>query len=63
MSWMRFLQRLIAPPRSRRSNVHLKAGDIVVQRGTIHGWSNRGSLVCRMLFVLIDGRHSGDVPP
>jgi quercetin dioxygenase-like cupin family protein len=43
-------------------DVHLKAGDIVVQRGTIHAWSNRGSSACRMLFVLIDGRYSGDVP-
>jgi naringenin degradation protein FdeH len=44
-------------------DVHLKAGDIVVQRGTIHAWSNRGTSVCRMLFVLIDGRYTGDVPP
>jgi uncharacterized cupin superfamily protein len=43
-------------------DVHLKAGDIVVQRGTIHAWSNRGPSACRMLFVLIDGRYSGDVP-
>ena len=43
--------------------VHLRAGDIVVQRGTIHAWSNRGPSVCRMLFVLIDGRYAGDVPP
>ena len=42
--------------------VHLKAGDIVVQRGTIHAWSNRGDSVCRMLFVLIDGRYGSDVP-
>ena len=43
--------------------VHLKAGDIVIQRGTIHAWSNRGTSVCRMLFVLIDGRYAGDLPP
>src|SRR5262245_19210663 len=42
--------------------VHLKAGDIVVQRGTIHAWSNRGNSVCRMLFVLIDGQYGSGVP-
>jgi mannose-6-phosphate isomerase-like protein (cupin superfamily) len=42
--------------------VHLKAGDVVVQRGTIHAWSNRGETVCRMLFVLIDGQYAGDAP-
>lgn len=34
----------------------LRAGDIVVQRGTNHAWSNRGSDPCVMAFVLIDGR-------
>jgi quercetin dioxygenase-like cupin family protein len=33
--------------------VHLKAGDVVVQRGTIHNWVNRGSQPCVMAFVLI----------
>lgn len=33
----------------------LKAGDVVIQRGTNHAWSNRSSEPCRMLFVLIDG--------
>jgi mannose-6-phosphate isomerase-like protein (cupin superfamily) len=31
----------------------LKAGDVVVQRGTNHAWVNRGADVCRMLFVII----------
>lgn len=35
----------------------LNAGDVVIQRGTNHAWSNRGSLPCRMLFVLIDGQY------
>jgi quercetin dioxygenase-like cupin family protein len=35
--------------------VHLKAGDVVIQRGTNHAWSNRSDRPCRMLYVLIDG--------
>ncbi len=35
--------------------VPLKAGDVVVQRGTIHAWANRSDNVTRMLFVLVDG--------
>ena len=34
------------------SVTHLKAGDIVVQRGTMHAWSNSGAGWSRMLFVL-----------
>jgi len=33
----------------------VRAGDIVVQRGTNHGWANRGSKICRIAFILIDG--------
>ena len=33
----------------------LKAGDVVVQRGTNHAWSNRSKEVCRMAFILVDG--------
>lgn len=36
--------------------IHLKAGDIVVQRGTNHAWSNRTEEMARMVFVLLDGR-------
>ena len=35
------------------ANVHLKAGDVIVQRGTIHNWINRGSEPCVIAFVLI----------
>ncbi len=38
------------------SVVHLKAGDVLVQRGTIHNWVNRGSQPCVMAFVLIDAK-------
>ncbi len=34
-------------------SVHLKAGDVLVQRGTIHNWVNRGTAPCRIAFVLI----------
>ncbi len=33
--------------------VHLKTGDVVIQRGTIHNWENRGTEPCLMAFVLI----------
>jgi hypothetical protein len=33
-----------------------RAGDIVIQRGTNHGWANRSDRNCRIAFVLIDGR-------
>jgi quercetin dioxygenase-like cupin family protein len=36
--------------------VHLKAGDVLVQRGTIHNWVNRGAEACVMAFVLIDAK-------
>ena len=32
----------------------MRAGDVVVQRGTSHAWSNRGDRPCRMAFVLLD---------
>jgi quercetin dioxygenase-like cupin family protein len=35
------------------SVVRLKAGDTVVQRGTIHNWANRGGEVCLIGIVLI----------
>jgi uncharacterized cupin superfamily protein len=33
-----------------------RAGDIVVQRGTNHGWANRSDKNCRIAFILIDGK-------
>ena len=35
------------------SSVHLQAGDVMVQRGTIHNWVNRGSVPCVLTVVLI----------
>jgi uncharacterized cupin superfamily protein len=34
--------------------VHVKAGDVVVQRGNNHAWVNRGTKPCKIAFVLID---------
>ena len=36
------------------SEVHLKAGDVVVQRGTNHAWVNRGTEPCKAIVVLVD---------
>lgn len=41
--------------------VHLKQGDVVVQRGTIHAWTNRTDTICRMAFILTDGRFDPDL--
>ncbi|HEY7649871.1 MAG TPA: cupin domain-containing protein [Methylomirabilota bacterium] len=38
------------------SSVHLKAGDVMVQRGTIHNWVNRGSAPCVLSVVLVDAK-------
>lgn len=38
------------------SEVQLKAGDVVVQRGTNHAWSNRGSETCLIAFILVDAQ-------
>jgi mannose-6-phosphate isomerase-like protein (cupin superfamily) len=36
------------------SEVHMKAGDFMVQQGTNHAWVNRSDKMCRIAFVLID---------
>ena len=36
-----------------KEEVHLKAGDVVIQRGTMHNWVNLGQEPCVMLFVLV----------
>jgi hypothetical protein len=36
--------------------VKLKAGDVLVQRGTIHNWVNRGTQACIIAFVLISAK-------
>jgi mannose-6-phosphate isomerase-like protein (cupin superfamily) len=36
--------------------VVLKTGDVVVQCGTNHAWSNRSNAPCTVAFILIDGK-------
>lgn len=36
--------------------VLLREGDVLVQRGTSHAWSNRGHEPCRMVAVMIDAQ-------
>jgi len=43
------------------SEVTLRAGDVVVQRGTNHAWANRSDSVCRVAFILIDGSFTDDL--
>jgi uncharacterized cupin superfamily protein len=38
------------------SEVHLRAGDVVVQRATRHDWANRGDRSCIVAFILLDAR-------
>jgi quercetin dioxygenase-like cupin family protein len=36
--------------------VHLEAGDVMVQRGTIHNWINRGPDSCVLAIVLVSAK-------
>ncbi|HEX9463755.1 MAG TPA: cupin domain-containing protein [Alphaproteobacteria bacterium] len=38
------------------STVKMKSGDVMIQRGTNHGWANRSNAPARLAFVLIDGQ-------
>jgi len=37
-------------------NVHLRAGDVLVQQATLHDWINRGTVACRIAFVLVPAK-------
>jgi mannose-6-phosphate isomerase-like protein (cupin superfamily) len=39
------------------SEVALRPGSVVIQRGTNHAWANRSQRPCRILFVLIDAAY------
>jgi quercetin dioxygenase-like cupin family protein len=41
------------------STVTLRAGDVLVQRGTNHAWANRSDAPARVAFVLIDAEPLG----
>ncbi len=43
------------------SETVLRAGDVVVQRGTSHRWENRSDATARMAFILIDGAFTADL--
>ncbi len=34
----------------------LKAGDVLIQRGTRHAWANRSGRAARIAFVLVDSQ-------
>jgi quercetin dioxygenase-like cupin family protein len=36
----------------------IKAGDILIQRGTNHAWANRSGKPARIAFVLIDAKRN-----
>jgi hypothetical protein len=36
--------------------VHLKQGDVLVQRGTIHNWVNKGKEPCVIAFTLVSAK-------
>jgi quercetin dioxygenase-like cupin family protein len=36
--------------------VRLKPGDVLIQRGTIHTWVNKGSVPAAIAFILIDAK-------
>lgn len=38
------------------TEVHMKAGDVLVQQGTNHAWVNNGTKPCRIAFILIDAQ-------
>jgi mannose-6-phosphate isomerase-like protein (cupin superfamily) len=38
------------------TEVLLKAGDVLIQCGTNHAWSNRSDKPCKVAFILIDGK-------
>ncbi|MFJ4373925.1 cupin domain-containing protein [Pseudomonas japonica] len=40
----------------------MKAGDVLIQRGTNHAWANRSDEPCIVLFVLIDGKEMTHLP-
>jgi hypothetical protein len=44
-----------------RGETVVRAGEIVVQRGTNHAWANRSGRPCRIAFILVDGRFEADL--
>ena len=42
-------------------DLHLKAGDVVVQQATSHAWINRGATACRLAMVFVDAEEPGEI--
>jgi mannose-6-phosphate isomerase-like protein (cupin superfamily) len=38
------------------TQVHVKAGDVLIQQGTNHAWVNNSGKPCRIAFILIDAQ-------
>lgn len=38
------------------TEIHVKAGDVLVQQATNHAWVNNGTKPCRIAFILIDSK-------
>jgi hypothetical protein len=38
------------------SEIHMKAGDVLIQQATNHAWVNHGDKTCRIAFVLMDAK-------
>jgi quercetin dioxygenase-like cupin family protein len=38
------------------TEIHVKAGDVLVQPATNHAWANNGTKPCRIAFILIDAK-------
>lgn len=43
------------------SEVNLRPGSVVIQRGTNHAWANRSGKPCRMLFILVSGEYDAGI--
>jgi hypothetical protein len=40
----------------------MRAGDVLIQRGTNHAWANRSDKTARIAFVLLDGKRQDERP-
>jgi hypothetical protein len=45
------------------SETLVRAGDVVIQRGTSNAWANRSGRPARMAFILIDGAYEPELKP
>jgi uncharacterized cupin superfamily protein len=43
------------------TEVLCRTGDVVIQCGTNHAWSNRSDKPCKVAFILIDGKFDPDL--